>query len=77
MQERSGNPVSPTILTPAPGVVYASFSRGRDLRCYALGLSTQVVEMSATGRPFTLANKEKPVAAFFYYTTVLAKPDTF
>lgn len=32
---------------------------------YALGLSTEVVEMSATGRPFTLANKGKPVTALF------------
>ena len=32
---------------------------------HALGLSTEVVEMSATGRPFTLANKGKPVTALF------------
>ncbi len=32
---------------------------------YALGLSTEIVEMSETGRPFTLANGGKPVTALF------------
>lgn len=32
---------------------------------HALGLSTEVVEMSPEGRPFTLANKGKPVTALF------------
>lgn len=27
--------------------------------------------------PYVRGKNKKPVAAFFYYTTVLAKPDTF
>lgn len=32
---------------------------------YAMGLDTDLVEMSSTGRPFTIGNKGKPVTALF------------
>lgn len=32
---------------------------------YALGIDTNMIEMSSTGRPFTLGNKGKPITALF------------
>ena len=32
---------------------------------YALGIDTKMIEMSPTGRPFTLGNKGKPITALF------------